>query len=159
MFAGQHRKPVLNMTMYNNTKFSSCRIRHTHNILHPVSSYYFQSYTKLFQAGNVYVVIRPNHLYFSIWGIWSKRGITRILWQVKTSKTDDVLNTESDVFENYLSQMYHTEHGHLRLKTRQRSLRLPTRICSYRSRATVNLPLPLRQRWRFQFPNHKLSVP
>ena len=56
------------------THFSSCHtsIPYTDNNLHIVSSYYFQSYMKLFHADNFDVSIRPDLLYFSVWRICQK---------------------------------------------------------------------------------------
>ena len=58
--------PDLNLTIDDETKFSSCHTPYTNNVLQPVSSSYFLSHKKLFQAGNVNVNVRPNLLYFSI---------------------------------------------------------------------------------------------
>ena len=80
-------RPDLNRTIYDDTQFSSCHIKFTNNILHPVRSYYIQSYKKLFRADNFNVNIRPDLLYFSIWGVYSKRYRNRNLWPVKTAKT------------------------------------------------------------------------
>ena len=73
IFEGQRTRPVLNLTIYDDRTFSSCHIQYTNNILDPVSSYYFQSYKRLFQASNSNGNIRPNLLYFRTWGIHSKR--------------------------------------------------------------------------------------
>ena len=55
-FARQRTSPDLNLTIYDDTKFSSSHKPYTNTILHHVSSYDFQSY-KLFQAGNFNVNI------------------------------------------------------------------------------------------------------
>ena len=84
---GQRTRPDLNLTIYDETKFSSCHIPYTSNILHTVSSDYFLSHKKLCQAGNFNVNVRPDLLYFSIWGVYSKTYQKHNLWPVKTAKT------------------------------------------------------------------------
>ena len=44
MNAGQRTRPDINLTIYDDKKFSSCHIPYTKNILLPVSSDYFLSY-------------------------------------------------------------------------------------------------------------------
>ena len=61
------------MTIYDETKVSRCHIPYAYNILHPVNFYHFQSYTKLFRAGNVNINIPPDPLYFSIGKVILKR--------------------------------------------------------------------------------------
>ena len=80
-FVGWRTRPVLNITIYHDTKFSSCHMPYTNNILHPVSSYHFQSNKKLFQAGNFNVNIRQNLLCFSILRYTQKDTKNRSLWQ------------------------------------------------------------------------------
>ena len=63
---GQRTRPDLYLIVYDETKFSGCHTPYTKNILHHVSSYYFLSHKKLFQAGNFNVNERPDLLYFSI---------------------------------------------------------------------------------------------
>ena len=63
---GQRTMPYLNLTINDETKFSTFHIPHTNNFLYPVSSYYFLSCKKLFQAGNFNFNVRPDLLYFSI---------------------------------------------------------------------------------------------
>ena len=83
----QRISPDLNLTIYDETKFSSCHTPYTNNILYPVSSYNFLRHKTLFQAGNFNVNIRPNLLYFSIWGVYSKLNIPKHnLWPVKQLK-------------------------------------------------------------------------
>ena len=84
---GQCTRTDFNLTIYDETKFSSCHIPYTNNILHPVSSYYFLSHKKLFQAGNFNVNVRADMLYFSICGVYSKIYKKHKLWPVKTAKT------------------------------------------------------------------------
>ena len=52
ILVGQRTSPDLNLTIYDETKFSSCHTPYTYNILHLVSFYYYLSHKKLFQAGN-----------------------------------------------------------------------------------------------------------
>ena len=75
--------PIFFCSVYNETKFLSCHIPYTNNILRPVSSYYFLSHKKRFQAGICNVNVRPDLLYFSIWGIYSKhtKNITYGRWK------------------------------------------------------------------------------
>ena len=80
-------RPDLNLTIYDETKYSSCHIQYSNNILHPVSSYYFQSHKKLCQAGNFNVNVRPDLLYFSIWEVYSKPYQKHNLLPMKTAKT------------------------------------------------------------------------
>ena len=80
-------KIVFNMTTNNETKFSSCKIPYTNNILHPASSHYFRSHKKLFQAGNINVNVRPDLLYFRIWGVYSKTYQNIGYGRLKTAKT------------------------------------------------------------------------
>ena len=78
---------ILNVsTIFDKSKFSSCQIPYTNNILHHMSSYYFLSHKKLLQAGNFNVNVRPDLLYFSIWGIYSNIP-KHNLWQVKIAKS------------------------------------------------------------------------
>ena len=72
-FVEQRTGPVPNLMIYVDTTFSNCHIPNTNNILHTVSSYRFQSYKKLFQAGNFNVNIRPDLMYFRILKVYSKR--------------------------------------------------------------------------------------
>ena len=58
IFAWQRKRPDLNQTITDNTDVLSCHIPYTHNILHRVSSLYFQSYKKLFKAGKSNVNIK-----------------------------------------------------------------------------------------------------
>ena len=83
---GQSTRPDLNLTIYDETKLSSCHTLYTNNILHPMSSYYFLSHNKLFQAGNFNVNVRPALLYFSIWGVYSKTYQKHNLWPVKIAQ-------------------------------------------------------------------------
>ena len=84
---GQRTRPDHNLTIYDETKFSSCHTPYINSILHPASSYYFLSYKKLFQAGDFNVNVRPDLLYFSIWGVYSKTYQKHNLWPMKTAKT------------------------------------------------------------------------
>ena len=88
ILVGQRTRPYLNVTFSDETKFSSYHIPYTNNILHFVSSYHFSSHKKRFQAGDFNVNVRPDLLYFSIWGVHSKtyQNIT-ITWPVKTAKS------------------------------------------------------------------------
>ena len=86
-FCSKAHKALSKLTNYDEAKFSSCHIPFTTNILHHVSSYYFLSHKKLFQAGNFNVNVRQDLLYFSIWGIYSKTYQNHNLWQVETAKT------------------------------------------------------------------------
>ena len=72
--------------IYDETKFSSCHTPYPNNILHPMSSYYFLSLKELFRAGNHNVNARPDMLYFSLWGVYSKIYQKHNLWPVKTAK-------------------------------------------------------------------------
>ena len=63
---GQRTRPDLNLTIYDETKFSSCHTPYNYNILHHESSYYFQSHKMLFQAGNCNINERQILLYFNI---------------------------------------------------------------------------------------------
>ena len=67
---GQRTRPDHNLTIYDETKFSSCHTPYINSFLHPASSYYFLSHKKLFQTGNFNVNVRPDLLYFSIWGVY-----------------------------------------------------------------------------------------
>ena len=87
ILVGQRTGPYLNPTIYDETKFSSCNIPYNNNIMHHVTSYYFPSHKKLFPAGYFNVNVKPDLLYFSIWGIYSKTYQKHNLWQVKTAKT------------------------------------------------------------------------
>ena len=80
---GQRTRPDHNLTIYDETKFSSCQSPYINSILHPASSYYFLSHKKLFHAGNFNVNVRPDLLYFSIWGVYSKhtKNITYGRWK------------------------------------------------------------------------------
>ena len=82
----QRTRLYLNVTIYNETKFSRCHIPHTNNIFHPVSSYHFLSHKKLFQTSNCNVNVRPDLLYFSIWGAHLKTYQKQIM-AMKTAKT------------------------------------------------------------------------
>ena len=66
ILVGNRTRPYLNVTIYDEAKFSSCHIPYTNNILHPVSSYYFLSDKNLFEAGNFKVNVRPDLPYFGI---------------------------------------------------------------------------------------------
>ena len=55
IFVRQRTSQDLNLTVYDDTKFSSPHVPYTNTILHLVISYDFQSYRKLFQAGNINV--------------------------------------------------------------------------------------------------------
>ena len=83
----QRTRPSLNLTIYDETKFSSCNTPSANNILNPVSYYYFLSHKKLFKASNFNVNERPDLLYFSLWGVYSKTYQKYNLWPVKTVKT------------------------------------------------------------------------
>ena len=83
----QRTRPDHNLTIYDETKFPSCHTPYISSILHPASSYYFLSHKKLFQAGNFKVNVRPDLLYFSIWGVYSKTYQKHNLWSMKTAKT------------------------------------------------------------------------
>ena len=83
----QRTRPDHNLTIYDETKFSSCHTAYINSILHPASSYYFLSHKKLFQTGNFNVNIRPDLLYFSIWRVYSKTYQKHNLWPMKTAKT------------------------------------------------------------------------
>ena len=87
ILVGRRTIPYLNLTIFDETKVSSCHIPYTNNILYPVSSYCFLSHKKFFQAGNFNVNIRPDLLYFSIWGIYTTIYQNNNLWQAKTAKT------------------------------------------------------------------------
>ena len=87
ILVGQRTIPDLNLTIHDETKFSSCHIPYINSTLHPASSYRFLSHKKLFQAGNFNVNIRPDLLYFSIWGVYSKTYQKHNLWPMKTAKT------------------------------------------------------------------------
>ena len=87
ILVGQRTRPDHNLTIYDETKFSSCHTPYINSILHPASSYYFLSHKKLFQAGNFNVNVRPYLLYFSIWGVYSKTYQKHNLWPMKTAKT------------------------------------------------------------------------
>ena len=50
IFVGQRTRPNHNLTIYDETKFSSCHTPYINSIFHPASSYYFLSHKKLFQA-------------------------------------------------------------------------------------------------------------
>ena len=63
---GKRTRPYLNLTIYDETKFSSCNTSYNNNTMHAVNSYCFLSHKKLFQAGNVNVNARQDLLYFSI---------------------------------------------------------------------------------------------
>ena len=84
---GQRRRPHHNLTIYDETKFSSCHTPCINSILHPASSYCFLSHKRLFQAGNFNVNVRPDLMYFSIWGVYSKTYKKDNLWPMKTAKT------------------------------------------------------------------------
>ena len=68
ILVGQRTRQDHNLTIYDETKFSSCHTPYINSILYPASSYYFL----LFQTGNLNVNVRPDLLYFSIWGVSSK---------------------------------------------------------------------------------------
>ena len=87
ILVGHRTRPDHNMTIYDETKFSSCPTPYINSILHPASSYYFLSHKKLFQAGNFNVNLRPDLLYFSIWGVYSKTYQKHDLWPMETAKT------------------------------------------------------------------------
>ena len=87
ILVGQRTRPDLNLTFYDETKCSICHTPYTYDIFHPVISYYFLSHMKLFQAGNFNVNVRPDLLYFSIWGVYLKNVQKHNLWPVKTAKT------------------------------------------------------------------------
>ena len=73
--------------LYTTTNlFSNYHVPYTHNMLHHVNSYYFKKYMKLFQTGTFIFHIRPDMLYFSIWGLCKKDEWKRNLWPVKTPK-------------------------------------------------------------------------
>ena len=80
ILVGRRARPYLNLTIYDEVKFSSCHIPYSNKIMHPVNSYYFLRYKKLFQAGNFNVNVRPDLQYFSIWGVnpqkYKKKNIT-----------------------------------------------------------------------------------
>ena len=86
ILVGQRTRPDHNMTIYDKTKFSSCHIPYINSILHPASSYYFLSHKNLFQAGNFNVNVRPDLLYFRLWGVL-KNIPKHNLWPTKTAKT------------------------------------------------------------------------
>ena len=87
ILVGQRTRPDHNLTICDETKFSSCHTPYINSILHPASSYCFLSHTKLFQAGNFNVNVRPDLLFFSIWGVYSKTYQKHNLWPMKTAKT------------------------------------------------------------------------
>ena len=89
IIVGHRTRPYHNLTIYDETKFSSCHTLYTYinSILHLASSYYFLSHKKLFQAGNFNVNVRPDLLYFSIWGVYSKTYQKHNLWPMETAKT------------------------------------------------------------------------
>ena len=87
ILVGQRTIPDHNLTIYNETKVPSCHTSYINSILHPASSYYFLSHKKLFQAGNFNVNVRPDLLYFSIWGVYSKTYQKHNLKPMKTAKT------------------------------------------------------------------------
>ena len=87
ILVGQRTRPDNNLTIYDETKFSSWHTPFINSILHPASSYYFLSHKKHFQAGNVNGIGRPDLPYFSIWGVYSKTYQKHNLWPVKTAKT------------------------------------------------------------------------
>ena len=87
ILVGQRTRPDHNLTIYDETKFSRCHTSYINSILHPACSYYFLSHKKLFQAGNFNVNVRPDLLYFSIWGVYSKTYQIHNLWPMKTAKT------------------------------------------------------------------------
>ena len=82
-FVGQRTRPVHNLTIDDDTKFSNFHIPYTNvnNILYPVRFffYYFQSNKEIFQAGYFNVNIRPYLLYFSIWGYTQKDTKTLLM--------------------------------------------------------------------------------
>ena len=86
ILVGQRTRPDHNLTIYDDTKFSSCHTPYINSILHHASSYYFLSHKKLFQAGNFNVNVRPELLYFSIWRLYSKSYQKHNLWPMKTAK-------------------------------------------------------------------------
>ena len=120
---------VLYLTIYDDTKCSSCHIPYTYNIFHLVSSYYFQSYNKTFQEGNFNVNMRPDMLYFSIWGICSTRYKKRNLWPVKTAKT---LYTSSRRFFDEMFYILRRSALYLFLQQAkgQKILNTPRMLCS-----------------------------
>ena len=96
ILVGQRTRPDHNLTIYDETKFSSCHTPYINSILHPATSYYFLSHEKLFQADNSNVNVRPDLLYFSILhpatSYYFLRGILKNipkhkLWTMKTAKT------------------------------------------------------------------------
>ena len=87
ILVGQRTIPDHNLTIYDETKVPSCHSSYINSILHPASSYYFLSHKKLFQAGNFNVNVRPDLLYFSVWGVYSKTYQKHNLWPMKTAKT------------------------------------------------------------------------
>ena len=82
IFVGQRISPDLNLTINDDAEFSS-----SHRILHHVSSYDFQKYKKFFQAGNFNANMRPDMMFFSIWGVYSKGYQKHHLCPVKTANT------------------------------------------------------------------------
>ena len=87
ILVGQCTRPDHNLTIYDETKFSSSHTPYINSILHLASSYYFLSHKKLFQAGNFNVNVRPDLLHFSMWGVYSKTYQKHNLWPMKTAKT------------------------------------------------------------------------
>ena len=89
ILVGQRSTQDHNLTiyMYDETKFSSCHTPYINSILHTASSYYVLSHKKLFQAGNFNVNVRPDLLYFCIWGVYSKTYQKHNSWPMKTAKT------------------------------------------------------------------------
>ena len=83
----QRTRPDHNLTICDEIKFLSYHTAYINSILHHASSYYFLSHKKLFQAGNFNVNVRPDPLYFSIWGVYSKTYQKHNLWPIKTAKT------------------------------------------------------------------------
>ena len=101
ILVGQRTRPDHNLTIYDETKFSSCHTPYINSILHPASSYYFLNHKKLFQAGNFNVNVRPELLYFSIWGVYSKTYQKHNLWPMKTAKTK-CAHHQGDLFDEYI---------------------------------------------------------
>ena len=85
ILVGHRTRPDHNLTIYDETKFSSCHTPYINSILHPASSYYFLSHKKLFQASNFNVNVRRDLLYFSIWGVYSKTYQKLNLWPMETA--------------------------------------------------------------------------
>ena len=74
--------------------------------MHPVSSYYFQKFKSLYFAGNFNADIRPDLLFFSIWGVICQKTCIKRVYFSRMKQLKLCVHHQGDILMNII---YSTE--------------------------------------------------